>query len=166
MFISHIYHVPFIWKECFARRFSSHSLNRGIPAKTCKLANWISSNPKNRFSQEYTMSFGSSHMQQISRYLFGHNIGVLRQLVRLLYSQSDDSSEEKVFEGKNQVKTRRSNEELFVCVCKFSNMQISKSQTLLSAQRPTLSSKVLRYILLKRQAYINIYISMVTESCH
>ena len=93
--------------------------------------------------------------------------GVLRQLVRLL-SQSDDSvdsyemelvclrkkCEEKVFEEKIQVKTPSSNEELSVCVCEFSNMQISKSQKLQSAQR----CSPVRYVL-KRYAYINIYIS-------
>ena len=90
--------------------------------------------------------------------------GVLRQLVRLL-SQSDDSyetelvclrkkCEEKVFEEKIQVKTPSSNEELAVCVCEFSNMQISKSQMLRSAQR----CSPVRCVL-KRYAYINIYIS-------
>ena len=90
--------------------------------------------------------------------------GVLRQLVRLL-SQSDDSyetelvcsrkkCEEKVFEEKIKVKTSSSNEELSVCVCEFSNMQISKSQKLRSAQRWS----PVRYVL-KRYAYINIYIS-------
>ena len=91
--------------------------------------------------------------------------GVLRQLVRLL-SQSDNSCEtelvclrkkceEKVFEEKIRVKTPSSNEELSVCVCEFSNMQISKSQKLRSAQRCPV-----RYVL-KRYAYINIYISNI-----
>ena len=90
--------------------------------------------------------------------------GVLGQLVRLL-SQSDDSyemelvclrkkCEEKVFEEKIEVKTQSSNEELSVCVCEFSNMQISKSQKLRSAQH----CSPVRYVL-KRYAYINIYIS-------
>ena len=89
--------------------------------------------------------------------------GVLRQLIRVL-SQSDDSHEtefvcfrrkceEKVFEEKINVKTPSSNEELSVCVCEFSKMQISKSQKLHSAQRCPV-----RYVL-KRYAYINIYIS-------
>ena len=88
---------------------------------------------------------------------------VLRQLIRLL-GQSDDSHEkefvclrrkceEKVFEEKINVKTPSSNEELSVCVCEFSNMQISKSQKLRSAQRCPV-----RYVL-KHYAYINIYIS-------
>ena len=65
----------------------------------------------------------------------GHSdcLGVLRQLVRML-SQSDDSCEKelvslrkqcerKVLEGKNRVKR-----DLSVCLCKFSNMQMSKSR--------------------------------------
>ena len=67
----------------------------------------------------------------------------------IAFSQSDDSCEmelfclrkkceEKVFEGKHRVKTPSSNEELSVCVFEFSNMQISKSQKLLSVQRSTL----------------------------
>ena len=83
-------------------------------------------------------------------------------LVRLL-SQSDDSCEtelvclrkkgEEVFEEQIRVKTSSSNEELSVCVCKLSNMQISKSQKLRSAQRCPV-----RYVL-KCYAYISIYIS-------
>ena len=70
----------------------------------------------------------------------------------IAFSQSDDSCEtelfclrkkcEEFFLGKNRVKTPSLNEELSVCVCEFSNMQISKSQKLLSAERSTLPSKV------------------------
>ena len=81
--------------------------------------------------------------------------GVLRQLVRLL-SQSDDSyemelvclrkkCEENLFEEKIQVKTQSSNEELSV---------ISKRQKLRSARH----CSPVRYVL-KRNVYINIYIS-------
>ena len=89
--------------------------------------------------------------------------GLLRQLIRVL-SQSHDSHEtefvclrrkceEKVFEEKSNVNSPSSNEELSVCVCEFSNIQISKSQKLHSAQRCPV-----RYVL-KRYAYIKIYIS-------
>ena len=91
----------------------------------------------------------------------GHSdcLGVLRQLVRML-SQSDDSCEKelvslrkqcerKVFEEKNRVKR-----DLSVCLCEFSNMQMSKSQKLRSDQRCPV-----RYVLNKCHAYINIYIS-------
>ena len=94
--------------------------------------------------------------------------GVLRQPVRLL-SQSDDSvdsyetelvclrkkCEEKVFEENIQVKTPSSNEELSVVYASSPNyMQISKSQKLQTAHR----CSPVRYVL-KRYAYINIYIS-------
>ena len=84
-------------------------------------------------------------------------VGVLRQLVRLLY-QSDDSVEAETvrrecFEGKNRVKTLSSNGDLSVCLCEFSNMQISTSQKLRSVQHCTV-----RYVL-KHHLYINICIS-------
>ena len=63
------------------------------------------------------------------------------------------SSAKKDFDGKKRVKTLNSNGCLSVCLCQSSNMQLSKSQKLRSAQRFPV-----RYVL-KRYAYINIYIS-------
>ena len=95
----------------------------------------------------------------------GHSgcLGVLRQLVRIMLSQSDDSCEKELVSWRNQCERKvleeknRVKRDLSVCFCEFSNMQMSKSQKFRSDQRCPVWP--VRYVLNKFHAYNNIYIS-------